>query len=231
MNALGDWGPITPDSALPGYTGPSSDTIVDQNDPTKYFTLDYYSNQIAQFQASLIQLDQTAQILGNLLAGGTLNATDAASVQAWLDDYNGNKTQVQAIAAAVNGIVNTANAFGVGLPNVTLPQTLSQWQPLAIVGVAAAVAATASIIAWASQKIVTAQSITAQLASLPADQRAAALQQITAANPTTLSSISNIVKWVAIGAVIFFGYKAWTEYRGGRSLMHSITGGGAEAEA
>ncbi|HWN60405.1 MAG TPA: hypothetical protein VNO25_07015, partial [Streptosporangiaceae bacterium] len=69
---LGDWGPISPDSALPGYTGPSSDTLVDQSDPSKYFTRGYYADQIAQFQATLIQLDQTAQILANLLNGGSL---------------------------------------------------------------------------------------------------------------------------------------------------------------
>src|SRR5258708_7210109 len=120
---LSDWGPITPDSALPGYTGPDSGTLVDQSDPSRFFTTGYYADQIAKFQATLIQLDQTAQVLQNLLASGSLTPEDAAAVQAWLDDYEGKKFEIQAAAATVNGIVNTANPFGVGLPEIPLPQT------------------------------------------------------------------------------------------------------------
>jgi hypothetical protein len=220
---LGDWGPITPDSALPGYTGPSSDTLVDQNDPTKYFTRGYYADQIANFQATLIQLDQTAQVFIDLGASPDISADDLATISAWLTDYEDKKGEIQAAAATVNAIVNTANAFGVGLPNISVPQTL-QLAPLAIVGIAAAVAAVAAIVAWAAEKIATAQQLTQQLQSLPPEQRAAALQQIEAANPSTLASVSSIVKWVAIGALVFFGYKAWTQYAGGRSLAHSLAG-------
>jgi hypothetical protein len=217
--ALSDWGPISPDSALPGYTGPATDAIVDQDNPSKYFTSQYYADQIAQFQASLIQLDQTAQVLQNLAASPDISATDLAPIAAWLDDYHNKKTQVQATAATVNGIVKTVNLVGAGFPQVSLPATLSQWQPVAVVGLAAAVAATAAVISWASEKIATAHAITEQIASLPADQRAAALSQITQANPSTLSSVSSIVMWLAIGAVVWFGYKAYSEYSGSRWRM------------
>jgi hypothetical protein len=212
VQRLADWGPISPDSAMPGYTGPSTDTVVDQDDPTKFFTLDYYEQQIVQFQATLINLDQTAQVIADTIP--TLDPTADAAVlsqyQQWLNDYHNKKTEIQATAKAVNGIVTTVNAFGVGLPNVTLPQTLSQWQPIAVVGVAAAVAAAASIVAWAAQQIVTAQNITAQIQSLPADQRAAALAKLQ--QPSTLASISNVVKWVAIGLLVWFGWQAWQDY-------------------
>jgi hypothetical protein len=197
--------------------------LVDSSDPNKYFTTAYYANQIAQFQQTLIQLDQTAQAMQALAATPGVTPADLAQIQAWLDDYNGKKWEIQAAAATVNGIVNTANAFGLSLPNVSLPQTL-QLAPLAIVGIAAAVAAVAAIVSWAAEKIATAHELTQQLLSLPADQRAAALRQIEAANPSTLASVSTIVKWAAIGALIFFGYKAWQQFQGGRSLAHSFAG-------
>jgi hypothetical protein len=235
LNGLGQDATVDPASGLFFGTGQTDvtspvdatmqqpDTLVDSDDPSKYFTTAYYANQIAQFQQTLIQLDQTAQALETLAASPSIAAADLAAIQAWIADYDGKKWEIQAAAATVNGIVNTANVFGVGLPNITVPQTL-QLAPLAIVGIAAAVVAITSIVSWAAEKIITAQQLTQQLLSLPPDQRAAALARIEAANPSTLSSVSTIVKWVAIGALIFFGYKAWREYQGGRSLAHSFAG-------
>lgn len=230
MSTLADWGPISTDSAQPGYTGLGLDTIVDQADPSKFFTSAYYADQIVKFQSAMNQLDDTYFTFTQLLP--TLDpVADAASItaiQQWLSDYADKKTEIQAVAATINGIVSTVNTVtGAGLPTVVKPQSLA-FAPIAVVGIAAAVAAAAAIIAWAAEQIVTAQNITAQIQSLPPDQRAAALAQINAANPSTLSSISSIVMWVAIGAMVWFGYKAFSEYRSGRSIAHQLSGGDEE---
>jgi hypothetical protein len=214
---LRDAAVISPESAAPGYMGPSSDTIVDKDDPTRFFTVQYYADQIASFQATLIQLDQTAQVLANDVLPQLDSAQDAdsiAQIQAWLADYQAKKTEIQLAAKAINTVVTTANAFGVGLPQIRLPTTLAIVPAVAIAGAVAAVAAAAAIIAWAAEKIATAQQFTQQLASLPADVRAAALDKMTATNTGVLAQLGDVIKWVAIGALVWFGYKAFTEERG-----------------
>lgn len=229
MDGLADWGPTSPDSAQPGYTGLGMDTIVDQSDPSKFFTSAYYAQQILQFQAAMNQLDDTYATFTQLLPtlDPSVDAPNIAAIQQWLSDYADKKSEIQAVAATINGIVNTVNgATGAGLPTVVKPQSLA-FAPLVVVGIAAAVAAAAAVIAWATQQIITAQNITAQIQSLPPDQRAAALAQINAANPSTLSSLSSIVMWVAIGAIVWIGYKAFAS---GRSLSHFVRGEGGEGE-
>jgi hypothetical protein len=213
--SLGDWGPISPDSALPGYTGPSTDALVDQDDPSKYVTLSYWADRIAQFQATLINLDQAAQVATNLAADPNLDATTKSELTAWLADYNNKRFEFQAAAKTVNTIVGTANAFGVGLPQVSLPQTLAQWQPLAVAGVAAAVVAVAALVEWGTTYLAKMHAIVAAINTLPADKVQAALDAIDKGGTSdTLGQVASIVKWVAIGALIWFGYQAFTEYRG-----------------
>src|SRR4029077_2488285 len=73
LNGLGQDATMDPSSGMFFGTGTTDvtsptdatmqipDTLVDSSDPNKYFTTAYYANQIAQFQQTLIQLDQTAQ--------------------------------------------------------------------------------------------------------------------------------------------------------------------------
>lgn len=213
--SLADWGPISPDSALPGYTGPSTDTLVDQNDPTKYVTTSYWADRIAAFQGTLISLDQAANVANDLLADPNTDQATQAQLHQWLADYNAKKLEFRAAAATVNGIVSTANAFGVGLPKVTLPTTLAQIQPLALVGIAGAVVAVAALIEWGTTYIAKMHAIVAAIRTLPPDQVQAALASIDAGTGSSaLGDIASIVKWVAIGAFIWFGFQAFREYRG-----------------
>lgn len=219
---LRDAAQISPDSAAPGYMGPSSDTIIDKDDPTRFFTVQYYADQIASFQATLIQLDQTAQVLANDVMPQLDSVNDAdsiAQIQAWLADYEGKKTEIQLAAKAINTVVATANAFGVGLPLVRLPTTLAIVPAVAVAGAVAAVAAAAAIIAWAAEKIATAQQFTQQLATLPPEARAAALDKMTATDTGIVAQLAGLVKWVAIGALVWFGYKAFTEERGRHAAL------------
>ena len=215
--SLADAAVISPESAAPGYmVAPSSDAIIDKDDPSRFFTVQYYADQIASFQATLIQLDQTAQVLANDVMPQLDPIADAdsiAQIQSWLADYDAKKSEIQLAAKAINTVVNTANAFGVGLPLVRLPTTLAIVPAVAVAGAVAAVAAAAAIIAWAAEKIATAQQFTAQLASLPPDARAAALDKMTATDTGIVAQIAGLVKWVALGALVWFGYKAFSEGR------------------
>jgi hypothetical protein len=211
--SLADWGPITPDSALPGYTGPAADTIVDQDDPTKYVSVSYWADRIAQFQAVLIQLDQSAQVVQTLIGEPETDADSRAQLQAWLDDYNAKKWEFQAAAKTVNGVVSTANAFGVGLPQVTVPTTLAL-APLAVVGVAGAVVAVAALIEWGVTYIAKARAIVTAIQTLPPEKVQAAIDAINKGGAAdTLGQVASIVKWVALGALVWFGFKAFSEYR------------------
>jgi hypothetical protein len=220
-----------------GQAGPPANLAgpmaYDPSSPTRFFSLAYYQDQIVAFQNAVTALDQAAQHVTDLLTLETLDDQSRTELQAWIDDFNGKKFEIRAAAMAINAVADTAQAVGFNVPNVTLPQSLG-FAPLAIVGLAAAVAAAAAVVAWSIQAIAVAQQTTEQvklrlaaIANLPvADQEKllAAEQGIAAARASaeagaggTLSTVATIIKWVAIGAALWFAYRACQDFsKGGR---------------
>lgn len=207
----------------------------DPASPSRFFSLAYYQDQIAAFQNAVIALDQTAGHVSDLLSMSSLDDQSRAELQAWLDNFQAKKWEIKAAALAINAVSDTAQALGVQIPNVTLPQTLGVvFAPLAIAGLAAAIAAAAAIVAWSIQAIDTAAATTDQvklrlaaIATLPVDDQAKLLageQGIAAAKATAeggaggaLGNFANVLKWLAIGAALYFAYRAWQSYnRGGQ---------------
>jgi hypothetical protein len=137
-------------------------------------------------------------------------------IQSWLDDYEAKRWQFIAAAESLNAAAQAANALGFRMPVVTVPQGLAA-APLVIAGVASAVAVAAGLIAWAVDRIAQARAIAqrmALIAELPPEKRAEAIaaeQRIELAqmSASPISRIADIVKWVAIGVAVYFGYQAW----------------------
>lgn len=186
-------------------------------------TLSYYQQKIVEFQNLLNGMDTAAKAAQSAL-WDDIDPKLSADLQAYLDDFDSKKWEFRAAAEALNLAVNGANLVGADFPNVTVPQTLGV-VPLVAAGViAAAVATAAALIVWGNtwlqglnqrlrdQELIA--SVTDPVkrdkliqTQLEVDQAAAE------ANASPLSSISNIVKWLAIGAVAYFAFSAYKQVR------------------
>ena len=186
-------------------------------------TLSYYQQKIVEFQNLLNGMDTAAKAAQSAL-WDDIDPKLSADLQTYLDDFDSKKWEFRAAAEALNLAVNGANLVGADFPNVTVPQTLGV-VPLVAAGViAAAVATAAALIVWGNtwlqglnqrlrdQELIA--SVTDPVkrdkliqTQLEVDQAAAE------ANASPLSSISNIVKWLAIGAVAYFAFSAYKQVR------------------
>ena len=201
----------------------TGDFVIDDDAPP--VSTSYFAEKAREFQQLVNALDATDrevdQLIGALPESALLD--ELVEQKAALE---GKKGQIKLIAEAVNFAANGLNQLGANLPTINLPQTLGA-APLVVAGAAAAaVAAAAAIIVWGkawidgiNQRLRNAE----LLASVPEVDRArvaeAALRTdvaVAQANQSPLASVAGIVKWVAIGAVAFFAYQAWTQYQGGK---------------
>lgn len=187
------------------YTGDISSSV---------FSLDYFRQKAGEFQASLNAADQAYQ------AG--LAAYEIAQTEqlgALLSDYEARGATLKATAEAVNMGAGIINSAGGRMPVLSIPQTLGI-PPLVLPAAAiAAVAAISGIVAWSmgyTRAMNDAISAARDIVTDP-EQRAALETQLTRARDantfnfsTGISSIANIVKWVAIGGLAFL---AWRELR------------------
>ena len=160
-----------------------------------------------------------------MLIGALPESTLLDELVAQKAELEGKKGQIKLVAEAVNFAANGLNQLGANLPTVNLPQTLGA-VPLVVAGAgAAAIAAAAAIIIWGkawidgiNQRLRNAE----LLASVPEADRGKVAEAIlktdvalAQANESPLASVAGIVKWIAIGAVAFFAYQAFQQYRGG----------------
>jgi len=201
----------------------TGDFVIDDDAPP--VSTSYFAEKAREFQQLVNALDATDrevdQLIGALPESALLD--ELVEQKAALE---GKKGQIKLIAEAVNFAANGLNQLGANLPTINLPQTLGA-APLVVAGAAAAaVAAAAAIIVWGkawidgiNQRLRNAE----LLASVPEVDRARVAEAVlrtdvavAQANQSPLASVAGIVKWVAIGAVAFFAYQAWTQYQGGK---------------
>jgi len=186
-------------------------------------TLSYYQQKIVEFQNILNGMDAAARAAQSALLDD-IDPKLSADLQTYLDDFNSKKWEFRAAAEAINLAVNGANLIGADFPNVTVPSTLGV-VPLVAAGViAAAVATAAALIVWGNTWLqglnqrLRDQELLAQVTD-PAKKDALIKTQLEVeaaaaeANASPLSSISNIVKWLAIGAVAYFAFSAYKQVR------------------
>jgi hypothetical protein len=216
-NVIGDDGTGTTwaDTGTPIYGG--LDQPLNSVGPSD---VGYFQGKINEFQSTLDAVDATAFSLSNLLGSGI--ATDQqAAIQTQLDEYAGRKAAFKFAAESFNAVSGMVNAAGGNMASVTIPTGLG-FAPLVLpVAVGVAVAGAAVLVAWAAGWMDQSNSLAmAALATIPpgAAHDAAAAQIVNAASAATgtsaLGSVANIVKYVAIAAAIYFGYKMFNENKG-----------------
>jgi hypothetical protein len=198
----------------------------DGNDPTadtgpNPLQMDYYRNKVAEFQRTLVLLDETGSALYSVM---DVVMQDDTAYNEWFDlltQFNTKRDQFKVAAEAINLASNGMNAIGVNFPKLSIPAGLGN---PAVVALAAAVAVTAALVYWASQFW---QTVSAALKrwqtldvikQLPPEDQAAALKTLTDAETRveiartesasgTLGALGGLIKWVVIGGVCYLGYR------------------------
>ena len=184
-------------------------------------TLSYYQQKIVEFQNLLNGMDTAAKAAQSAL-WDDIAPKLSADLQTYLDDFDSKKWEFRAAAEALNLAVNGANLVGADFPNVTVPQTLGV-VPLVAAGViAAAVATAAALIVWGNtwlqglnQRLRDKELLASVTDPVKRDKLIQTQMEVEAAaveaSASPLSSISNIVKWLAIGAVAYFAFSAYKQ--------------------
>jgi hypothetical protein len=185
--------------------------------------LSYYQQKIVEFQNLLNGMDAAAHAAQSAL-WDDIDPKLSADLQAYLDDFDSKKWEFKAAAEALNLAINGANLVGGDFPNITVPSTLGV-VPLVAAGViAAAVATAAALIVWGNtwlqglnQRLRDQELINSVTDPAKRDKLIQTQLEVDAAaaeaNASPLSSISNIVKWLAIGAVAYFAFSAYKQVR------------------
>lgn len=203
----------------------TGDFVIDDDAPP--VSTSYFAEKAREFQQLVNALDATDREVG-LLIGALPESALLDELVEQKAELEGKKGQIKLIAEAVNFAANGLNQLGANLPTINLPQTLGA-APLVAAGAAAgAVAAAAAIIVWGkawidgiNQRLRNSE----LLASIPEADRPKVAQAIlqtdvalAQANESPLASVAGIVKWVAIGAAVFFAYQAFTQYQSRRAI-------------
>lgn len=202
----------------------TGDFMVDDDNAPPVAT-SYFRDKAVEFQQIINALDATSNEV-DMLIGALPESALLDELVEQKAELEGKKGQIKLVAEAVNFAANGLNQLGANLPTINIPQTLGAI-PLVVAGAgAAAVAAAAAIIVWGkawidgiNQRLRNAE----LLASVPEADRARVAEAVlktdvalAQATQSPLASVAGIVKWVAIGAVAFFAYQAWTQYQGGK---------------
>lgn len=187
------------------------------------FSLDYYRAEALKFQRVMDALDQTGQALYSTQYAVSC---DAAASQEWyglMQEWQSKRDQFKLAAEGINAASSGLDYLGIEFPRVTLPAGLGVLPVIPIAAVAAAFAVTAALVAWAGGFFDTVENALSRwqylsaLDELPPEAKAQAVIELQAAeqqvktakaNATgTMGQIANILKWVAIGGLVFVGYK------------------------
>jgi hypothetical protein len=186
---------------------------------TSPLAMDYYRNKAREFQSTLNAIDSAYTAANSALATGAIDAEGEASLIEALDEYEGRRVTLRITAEAINAGAAVVNGLGGRFPQLSLPGALGAVPvaPLALIG---AIGTAAGLIVWGTQwvggvneRLKRAQLIAGaspnqrdQLVRAIADSDSAVSQ----AQSSVLASIAPAIKWVAIGALAFFAYKAYT---------------------
>lgn len=182
-------------------------------------SLDYYRQKIVEFQTVMDAMDGAAQIMRTTI-DEEISPEITETMQAALASYELKKGAFRTAAEAINFAVNGANQIGANLPQLRA-NTLGL-APVVLAALSGAVAAVAALIVWGRDWINEANNrLRIQLESVTDPEQRAKLAahsmnlDVTArtASASPLASVAGIVKWIAIGALVWFAYRAYSEYR------------------
>ena len=185
--------------------------------------LDYYRQKIVEFQNVLVQMDSAAEGAGDLI----YIVDDVALLEdlnGLLAEYDLKKGYFRTAAEALNLAISGVNLVGANFPAVKIPRGMNAIPLVAAAGIAAALAVAAGLIVWGRDwiKSVDERARRSQiLEALPeGPQRAQAAQAmalidgaVREADASPLGSIANIVKWVAIAGLVYFGLQTFKQLK------------------
>jgi len=185
--------------------------------------LDYYRQKVIEFQNVLVQMDSAAEGAGDLI----YIVDDVSLLEdltALLAEYDLKKGFFRTAAEALNLAISGVNLVGGNFPEVKIPRGMNAIPLVAAAGIAAALAVAAGLIVWGRDwiKSVDERARRSQiLAALPeGPQRAQAAQAmakidgaVREADASPLGSIAQIVKWVAIAGLVYFGLQTFKQLK------------------
>jgi hypothetical protein len=182
--------------------------------------LDYYRQKIVEFQNVLVQMDSAAEGAQGLIDLGLDDPELVNDLNGLLADYDLKKGFFRTAAEGLNFAISGVNMIGGNFPSVRIPAGLNAVPVIAAAGVAAALAVAAGLIVWGRDwiKAVDERARRSQiLQALPeGPQRAQAAREmqkidgaVREADQSPLASIAQIVKWVAIAGLVYFGMQTF----------------------
>jgi len=185
--------------------------------------LDYYRQKIVEFQNVLVQMDAAAEGAGDLI----YTVDDPALLEdlnALLAEYDLKKGYFRTAAEALNLAISGVNLVGANFPAIRIPKGMNAVPLVAAAGIAAALVVAAGLVVWGRDwiKSVDERARRSQiLEALPAGpQRAEAARAmakidgaVREADASPLGSIAQIVKWVAIAGLVYFGLQTFKELK------------------
>lgn len=193
---------------------------------TSPLSLDYFRSKFVEFQTTLNALDASYQAAQRTMALPGIDEETYGGLQSACYAYEDKRATLKRTAELLNAGASLANAAGVRMPVLSIPQSLGL--PFLVpVAIAGAVAAAVSLVVWGNGMIATfrawllrAQAYS-QLAPEVRAELASELARIDAAqnasSGTGLSTIAGAAKWIAIAAVAYLAWNAFQRSRGGSS--------------
>jgi hypothetical protein len=200
-------------------TGEGWDSPIQQ--PSTPFSVDYYRQKVAEFQALLNNLQGAQEAVIGLIDYGP--AEVRPELMALLDELDGKIGSYRQVAEALNFGINGLNKVGANFPKLSIPAGLGVAPLVVAGGIGAAVAVAAALIVWGYAWIQKAQVLARQAqlyGYLTPEQKAIVAQKAIeidqaaqASESSPLTSIASIAKWVGIAAVAYFAYQAYQKTR------------------
>jgi len=195
------------------------------SDPS-LMSIDYYRQKVLEFQQVLNDLDTTYMGLALMqeVAYETNDQDMIDETDTLISTLQGKLSEFRMVGQGIQLASQGINAVGVDFPTVTIPGSLGVVPLIPLAAAAAVVASAIALIYWAKgfwqtvddflMRYQTSQAI----ASLPADQQAAALSQMqqlsaqvktarASAETSPLSSLADIGKWLILGGLLYVGVK------------------------
>ena len=204
---------------FPNTLGAVGRSDLEQDEATP-LQLDYYRQKINEFQNVLVQMDSAAEGAQGLIDIGVSDVSLLEDLNALLAEYDLKKGFFRTAAEGLNFAISGVNLVGADFPNIKIPRGMNAIPLVAAAGIAAALAVAAGLIVWGRDwiKAVDERARRSQiLEALPEGpqraQAALAMSKIDGAvreaDANPLGSIANIVKWVAIAGLVYFGLQTF----------------------
>ena len=195
-----------------------------EQDAATPLQLDYYRQKINEFQNVLVQMDSAAEGAQGLIDAGVNDVSLLEDLNALLAEYDLKKGYFRTAAEGLNFAISGVNLVGANFPAVKIPRGMNAIPLVAAAGIAAALAVAAGLIVWGRDWIKSVDERARRSQILEAvpegpqrTQVAQSMAQIDGAvreaDASPLGSIAQIVKWVAIAGLVYFGLQTFKELK------------------